>query len=105
MPAEQALTKARELSGPSHGSPDGGSKSSGARLEQTAALLAPVALIVGLALSGGGFDLGDRHFAGLAAWLGVVGLLVLGAGSPGRARLAVFSGAGAFGCSGVVFPN
>jgi O-antigen ligase len=50
-------------------------------------LLAPVALIGGLALAGGGFDVGDRHIAGLAAWLVVVALLVLGAGSavkPGR---------------------
>ena len=87
MPAEQALTRARGLSGPSHGSPEGGSRSSGARLEQTAALLAPVVLIVGLALSGGGFDVGDRHIAGLLAWLAVVGLLVLGSGS--RARLPI----------------
>lgn len=34
---------------------------------------------------GGGFDLSDRHVAGLAAWLLVVGLLAFGAG--GRARL------------------
>src|SRR3954469_19980225 len=61
MPAEQALTKARELSGPSRGSRDGGSKSSAARLEQLAALFAPIALIVGLALSGGGFDVSTRH--------------------------------------------
>src|SRR3954452_1925571 len=98
MPAEQALTRARELSGPSHGSPDGGSKSSGARLEQTAGLLAPVSRIVGLALSGGGFDLGDRHFAGRAAWLVVVGLLVLGAGSRARLGWPFYSAAGLFGC-------
>ena len=65
MPAEQALTRARGLSGPSHGPADGGSRSSGARLEQMAALFAPVALIVGLALSGGGFDVSERHIAGL----------------------------------------
>jgi O-antigen ligase len=97
MPAEQALTRARELSGPSRGSPGGGSKSSGARLEQTAALIAPAALIVGLALSGGGFDLSDRHFAGLAAWLVVVGLLVLGAGSRARLGWPFYSAAGLFG--------
>jgi O-antigen ligase len=46
-----------------------------------AALLAPVALIGGLALAGGGFDVSSRHIAGLAAWLVVVALLVFGAGS------------------------
>lgn len=46
-----------------------------------AALLAPVGLIVGLALAGGGFDVSGRHIAGLAVWLVVVGLLVLGAAS------------------------
>jgi O-antigen ligase len=44
-------------------------------------LLAPVALIGGLALAGGGFDVSDRHIAGLAVWLIVVALLVFGAGS------------------------
>jgi O-antigen ligase len=46
-----------------------------------AALLAPVALIGGLALAGGGYELSERHIAGLAVWLVVVGLLVLGAAS------------------------
>lgn len=66
---------------------DGASRTSRGRLEESAALLAPVALIAGLALAGGGFELGPRHVAGLAAWLVVVALLVLGAGSgatPGR---------------------
>lgn len=40
------------------------------------AAVAPVALIVGLALAGGGFEVGARHIAGLAVWLVVVGLLV-----------------------------
>jgi O-antigen ligase len=44
-------------------------------------LLAPTALIVGLALAGGGFDVSTRHIAGLAVWLVVVALLVFGAGS------------------------
>jgi O-antigen ligase len=44
-------------------------------------LLAPVALIGGLALAGGGFDVSSRHMAGLAVWLVVVALLVFGAGS------------------------
>jgi tetratricopeptide (TPR) repeat protein len=60
---------------------DGESQAWRARLEQTAALLAPIALIVGIALAGGGFDLGERHIAGLAVWLVVVAMLVLGAGS------------------------
>jgi O-antigen ligase len=45
-----------------------------------------VALIVGLALAGGGYDVGDRHIAGLAVWLVVVALIVLGGAS--RATLA-----------------
>jgi hypothetical protein len=44
-------------------------------------LIAPVLLIVGLALAGGGFDVSARHIAGLAVWLLVVALLVLGAAS------------------------
>ncbi|HET9186057.1 MAG TPA: hypothetical protein VFN82_07900, partial [Solirubrobacterales bacterium] len=40
--------------------------------------MAPVALIVGLALSGGGYELSDRHIAGLAVWLLVAAFLVLG---------------------------
>jgi hypothetical protein len=98
MPAEQALTKARELSGPTYGSAGGGSSSSAARLEQTAALMAPAALIVGLALGGGGFDVSGRHIAGLAAWLVVVGLLVLGAGSRARLGRPFYAAAGLFGC-------
>jgi O-antigen ligase len=41
-------------------------------------LIAPVVLIVGLALAGGGYDLAARHIAGLGVWLLVVGLLALG---------------------------
>lgn len=52
-----------------------------ARLEESAALLAPVALLVGLALAGGGYELSERHAAGLAVWLAVVALLVLGVAS------------------------
>lgn len=44
-------------------------------------MLAPIALIGGLALAGGGFDVSSRHIAGLVAWLIVVALLVFGAGS------------------------
>jgi O-antigen ligase len=42
-------------------------------------LIAPVVLIVGLALAGGGYDLAARHIAALGAWLLVVVLLALGA--------------------------
>jgi hypothetical protein len=41
-------------------------------------LIAPLALIAGLALAGGGYDLSPRHVAGLAAWLVVAAMLVLG---------------------------
>ncbi len=81
MPAEQALTKARELIGPTSGPGDGASLASLRRLDQLAALIAPIALLGGLALAGGGFDVSGRHIAGLAVWLVVVALLVLGAAS------------------------
>jgi tetratricopeptide (TPR) repeat protein len=48
-------------------------------------LISPLALILGLALAGGGFFLGERHLAGLAAWLVLVVMLALGAA--GRAIL------------------
>ena len=63
-----------------------GSQAWRARLEESAALLAPVVLILGLALAGGGYELADRHIAGLAVWLLVVSLILLGVGS--RAALA-----------------
>lgn len=82
MPAEQSLTSTQTGPGRELGSGDDASRSSWrARLDQSAALLAPVALIGGLALAGGGFDVSSRHIAGLAAWLVVVALLVFGAGS------------------------
>jgi O-antigen ligase len=78
---EQSLTSARKGE-PIAAPGDGASRrSSRARLDQTAALLAPVALIGALALAGGGFDVSSRHIAGLAVWLVVVALLVFGAGS------------------------
>jgi O-antigen ligase len=78
---EQSLTSARRNE-PIAAPGDGASRrSSRARLDQTAALLAPVALIGALALAGGGFDVSSRHIAGLAVWLVVVALLVFGAGS------------------------
>jgi O-Antigen ligase len=48
-------------------------------------LISPLALILGLALAGGGFVLSQRHVAGLAVWLLLVGMLALGAA--GRATL------------------
>lgn len=48
-------------------------------------MIAPLLLIAGLSLAGGGFGLSDRHIAGLAVWLVVVGMLALGAA--GRATL------------------
>jgi O-antigen ligase len=77
MPAEQALAEARKQVGPSYGG--GGSDAFRERLEESSAFLAPVALVVGLALAGGGFDLSSRHIAGLAVWLVVAGLLAMGA--------------------------
>lgn len=85
MRTEQALTE-RVWSGPERGPAIGASQTWRGRLEESAALLAPVALIVGLALAGGGFEVGDRHIAGLAVWLVVVALILLGVAS--RAVLA-----------------
>ena len=42
-------------------------------------------MLLGLALAGGGFELSERHVAGMAAWLLVVALLVLG----GTGRIAL----------------
>ena len=84
MPAEQALKSARGQVGPSYGQ-DGGYLAWRARLEESAAGIAPVLLIGGLALAGGGFALSDRHIAGLAVWLILVAMLALGAA--GRATL------------------
>src|SRR3954470_23685327 len=84
MPAEQALTEARKRIGSRRG-PGGGSQTWRARLEETAAAFSPILLIGGLALTGGGFEVAGRHIAGLAVWLVVAGLLVLGAA--GRASL------------------
>jgi len=80
MRAEPKLTEPVSLD-PRGGPVSSGSQAWRARLEQSAALLAPVALVVGLALAGGGYDTGDRHVAGLAVWLVVVVLIVLGGAS------------------------
>ena len=71
--------------GPSYGRGGGGPEAWRARLEESAALISPLALILGLALAGGGFVVSERHIAGLAVWLILVGMLALGAA--GRASL------------------
>lgn len=96
MPAEQTL-RAKRLGGPGASRAADASLAWRARLEQTAAAIAPVLLIVGLALEGGGFEVGGRHTAGLAAWLVVVGLLVLGAASAATLARPVYWGAGLIG--------
>src|SRR5262249_3657465 len=80
MRARAGVTQ-RKYDGPSDGPRGNASRSSAGRLEQVAALLSPAALIFGLALAGGGFDVTARHIAGLGVWLVVVALLVLGAAS------------------------
>ncbi len=97
MPAESILTEARRKIGPSSGPLRGAPNASGRRLDQTAALLAPVALVVGLAIAGGGFDVSGRHIAGLAVWLVVVGLLVFGAASRATLARPFYWGAGLIG--------
>ena len=80
MPPDQALKEVRGLAGPSAG--DGGSSLAwSARLEEAAAAIAPLLLIGGLALAGGGFGLSDRHIAGLVVWLLLAAMLVFGAAS------------------------
>ena len=76
----------RVSSGPGEEPSFGASQTWRGRLEESAALLAPVALIAGLALAGGGFEVSSRHIAGLAAWLVVVALILLGTAS--RATLS-----------------
>jgi O-antigen ligase len=57
-------------------------------------LIAPIALIVGLALAGGGFDVSSRHIGGLAVWLVVVALLVFGAGSKAKLEKPLYLAGG-----------
>src|SRR4051794_21385459 len=49
-----------------------------AKWAERAAFAAPLALILGLALAGGGFGVSDRHVTGIVIWLVVIGLVVLG---------------------------
>jgi O-antigen ligase len=60
-------------------------------------LLAPVALIVPVAIAGGGYDVTTRHLAALGVWLVVVGLLVFGAGSTARLGRPIYWSAGLLG--------
>jgi O-antigen ligase len=62
-----------------------------------AALIAPIVLIVGLVLAGGGFDVSDRHLAGLATWLVVIGLLVFGMASGATLGRPLYLAAGLIG--------
>ena len=57
-----------------------------------------MALIAGLALAGGGFDVTDRHIAGLAVWLAVVALLVFGAGSAAKLQRPLYWAGGLIVC-------
>lgn len=99
MPAERSLTSTQREGGPVLSPGDGASqRSSRGRLDQTAALLAPVALIGGLALAGGGFDVSTRHIAGLAVWLVVVALLVFGAGSTAKLERPLYWAGGLIVC-------
>jgi O-antigen ligase len=59
-----------------------------------AAFFAPIALIAGLALAGGGFDVSSRHIAGLAVWLVVVALLVFGAGAGAKLEKPLYLAGG-----------
>lgn len=63
-----------------------------------AALVAPIALLVGLALAGGGFDVSGRHIAGLATWLVVVALLVFGLGSKAKLEKPLYLAGGLIVC-------
>src|SRR5262245_36691889 len=92
MRAEQTLTASKE-SRPKPGPGGGALQSSRGRLDQIAAA-APIALLVGLALAGGGFETASRHIAGLAAWLVVVALLVFGAASAIQLRRPFYWTAG-----------
>ena len=81
--------------------PEAGSPPWRQRAGELAALLAPVALLLGIALGGGdqgGFDLATRHIAGLAVWAVVVVLLLFGAASRVRVATPLYIGAGLLFC-------
>lgn len=58
------------------------------------AFLLPAAMVAALGLTNGGFDLEARHIAGLAAWLLVVGLVLLGAAARFSPEKPLFWAAG-----------
>jgi len=64
-------------------------------------LIGPLALILGLALAGGGYFLSERHIAGLAAWLVLVALLALGAAGKATLGRPLYWGAGLIGGLGI----
>ena len=95
MPLQQALKIQKRND--SERESGGASLAFRGRLDETAALLAPVALIVGLALGGGGFDVSSRHIAGLCAWLLVVALLAFGAAARASAARPLYWALGLIG--------
>ncbi len=63
-----------------------------------AALLAPIVLIDGLALAGGGYEVSPRHIAGLAVWLLlVVAILVFGGANRAKLGRSLYLGLGLIG--------
>lgn len=74
-----------------------GSNAWRARLDQLTALIAPLLLVVGLALAGGGYDVSDRHVAGLATWLVVIVLLAFGVASRATLERPLYVSAGLIG--------
>jgi len=97
MQGEPTATQAAQAGGALGWIRGSGATAWRARLAKGAALLAPIALVVGLALAGGGFDLGERHLAGLAVWLVVVALLVLGAATSATAGRPLYWSLGLLG--------
>jgi O-antigen ligase len=78
MRPELILREAPGKGAPGPGAGMGKSHAFRGRLDQLAAVGAPIVLTVGLALGGGGFDVSSRHIAGIGAWLVVVAMLVFG---------------------------
>jgi O-antigen ligase len=67
------------------------------RLAEIAALVAPAALLLAIALGGGsegGFDLQTRHIVGICVWLVVVALLLFGAAARARVPTPLYLVAG-----------
>ncbi len=99
MPALKTPSREEQLIG--HHSPGSGSPPWRQRAGELIALVAPVALLLGIALGGGdqgGFDLATRHIAGLGVWLVVVVLLLFGAAGRVRVPTPLYIGAGLLVC-------